>query len=43
MMQQKYDIDMMLFGEISSLQLVEDNLFASLQISGKETEKDAEA
>ena len=41
MMQQKYDIDMMLFGEITPLQLVEDNPFAALQVSGKETETEA--
>ena len=33
MMQQKQDIDMMLFGEITPLQLVEDNLFAAAQVS----------
>ena len=38
-MQQKHDIDMMLFGEIIPLQLVEDNPFAATQVSEEETEK----
>lgn len=38
MMQQKYDIDMMLFGEIIPLQLVEDNLFAAAQVSDEKAE-----
>jgi len=42
MMQQKYDIDMMLFGEITPLQLVEDNLFAAAQVSEEEAEKKTE-